>query len=48
MRLVDRYRKGVDEGEALASLHAAIANTIPRADISFYGESVFIDGIEIP
>ncbi len=48
LRLVDRYRKGVDEGPALESLHAAIANTLPRAEITFFGRDVFVDDNEVP
>jgi hypothetical protein len=48
LRLIDRYRKGIDEGPALHSLHSAIAATLPRAEITFAGAEVFVDGHPVP
>ena len=48
MRLIARYRKGIDEGPALDSLHAAIHQTLPRAAIVFAGQDVFVDGHPVP
>ena len=48
MRLIDRYRKGIDDGPALDSLHSAIHDVLPRADITFAGPDVFVDGHPVP
>jgi hypothetical protein len=48
MRLVARYRKGIDDGPALADLHAAIHDTLPRATITFAGPDVYVDGHLVP
>jgi hypothetical protein len=48
MRLVERYRKGIDDGPALADLHAAIHETLPRGNFTFAGPDVYVDGHLIP
>ena len=48
MRLVDRYRKGRDDGPALADLHAAISAILPRAEITYAGPEVYVDGHPVP
>lgn len=48
MRLIKRYRKGVDQGPRLDSLHAAIHATLPRANFTFAGQDVYVDGNLVP
>lgn len=48
LRLVERYRKGIDDGDALTSLHSAICGTLPRAEITFAGTEVYVDGHPVP
>jgi len=48
MRLVERYRSGKDEGQALHDLHGAILQTLPRAEITFVGPDVYVDGHPVP